>query len=58
MNVEWSGCRCKGTGWVPITIPEQFRPVYGFESGWAGCNVEEHRMNADPEPPEDDDDEG
>jgi hypothetical protein len=45
-------CRCNGTGWVIIDIPHEFQPSYGFTQGWAGCNVEEHRMNADDAPPE------
>jgi hypothetical protein len=43
-------CRCNGTGWVTIDIPHEFQPAYGFTQGWAGCNVEEHRMNADDPP--------
>ena len=58
VSAELSECRCEGTGWVKITIPLRFRPEYGgMRFGWAGCDVEEHRANADEEPPEEDNDE-
>ena len=48
-------CRCGGTGWVKVPIPPEFQHEYGYRTwGWAGCNVEEHRMNADDEPPGED----
>ena len=40
------------TGWVLIEIPPEFRNEYGgIRWGWAGCDVEKHRLNADPKPP-------
>ena len=44
-------CRCNGTGWVRISIPPHLQDIYSMAEGWAGCNIEAHRMNADEEPP-------
>ena len=44
-------CRCEGTGWVEIKIPGRLWHVYGRQTGWAGCNIDEHRLNAGDELP-------
>lgn len=50
-----SDCRCNGTGWVKARVPQMYQHEYdGRTFGWAGCNVEEHRLNADEDPPDDD----